>query len=75
MHATEIRFSDDQSGSKDQQTKGLLDQKPDDINSKMNKDQDNEDDDKDDEDDCKPSAQEKKQDDNDEDISDSTEES
>ena len=50
-----------------------MNQKPDDINCKMDKNQDEDDEDEEDEDDHKPSAQEKRQDNNDEDISDSRE--
>ena len=44
----------DQSGSKDHQAKGLMNQKPDDINSKMEKDKNQ--DEEGDEDDHKPAA-------------------
>ena len=70
---TEVRLKDDRSGSKDQRTNELMNQQPDDINSKVNKDQDKENNDEEEEDDHKPSAQEKSQDGDDEDISDSDE--
>ena len=48
---TKVRLGDERSGSKDQQTKGLLDQEADDIYSKMDKSQKEDNDDKHDEDD------------------------
>ena len=70
-HTTKVRLGDERAGSKDEQTKGLLNQTSDDINSEKNKDQDNDNDDKDDADDHKPTAQEKKQPNDVQDISDS----
>ena len=41
LHATEVRLGDERAGSKDEQTRGVLNQTSNDINSKMNRDQDN----------------------------------
>ena len=71
MHTTKVRLGDERSGSKDQQTKDLLDQTPDDINSKMDKSQKEDNDEEDKEDDHKPTAQEKKKANDVQDISDS----
>ena len=73
MCTTEVRLGDKRSGSKDEQTKGLLDQTSNDLNSKMDKCQKEDNDDEDDEDDCKPTAQEKQPADDVQDISDSDE--